>query len=48
MKTQNYEKVIHHSSNGLSYYVTVVGAEKSYVLQILTDGTIDVFKKMKN
>jgi hypothetical protein len=37
-----------HADNGMSYYVTIAGSEKSYVLQILTDGTISVFKKMKN
>lgn len=30
------------------YYVTVVAPQKLYVLQIDTDGTISVFKKMKN
>ncbi|MHA4809806.1 hypothetical protein ACX0G9_16955 [Flavitalea flava] len=34
--------------NGLSYYVTVVAPQKMYVLQIAADGTISVFKKMKN
>ena len=33
---------------GLSYYVTIVGPKRSYVLKVSTDGMIDVFKKMKN
>jgi len=33
---------------GMSYYVTVANAQKTYVLKITTDGTISVFKKMKN
>jgi hypothetical protein len=35
------------AENGLSYYVNVVGPEKSYVLHVDIDGTISVFKKMK-
>ena len=34
--------------DGLNYYVTVEGKQKLYVLQISTEGTISVFKKMKN
>ena len=37
-----------HSENGLSYYVTVVKADRKYVLNVATDGSISVFKKMKN
>jgi len=37
-----------HSENGLSYYVTVVKEDKKYVLNVATDGTISVFKKMKS
>jgi hypothetical protein len=37
-----------HVENGVGYYVTVVSLEKSYVLHVSNDGTIDVFKKMKN
>jgi hypothetical protein len=36
-----------NADSGLSYYVTVVGPEKSYVLHLDADGTISVFKKMK-
>lgn len=36
------------TDTGLSYYVTVADAQKTYVLKITTDGTIAVFKKMKN
>jgi hypothetical protein len=36
------------TDTGLSYYVTVADAQKTYVLKIITDGTISVFKKMKN
>src|SRR6186713_315393 len=36
-----------HAVDGLNYYVTVAGKERSYVLQISTEGTISVFKKMK-
>ncbi|HLZ16125.1 MAG TPA: hypothetical protein VKQ08_03760 [Cyclobacteriaceae bacterium] len=36
------------AETGLSYYVTISGPEKSYVLQLLSDGTTSVFKKMKN
>ncbi len=37
-----------HSENGMSYYVTVVKDDRKYVLNIATDGTISVFKKMKS
>jgi len=37
-----------HPVDGLNYYVTVEGKQKSYVLQISTEGAISVFKKMKN
>jgi hypothetical protein len=37
-----------HSENGLSYYVTVVKEDKKYVLNVATDGSISVFKKMKS
>lgn len=33
---------------GLSYYVTIIGPEKAYLLQISTNGNISVFKKMKH
>lgn len=36
-----------NADTGLSYYITVVGPEKAYVLHLDTDGTISVFKKMK-
>jgi hypothetical protein len=36
------------ADTGLSYYVTVADTQKTYVLKITTDGTISVFKKMKN
>ena len=36
-----------HSENGLSYYVTVVKHDRKYVLNVATDGSISVFKKMK-
>jgi len=37
-----------HAQNGLSYYVSVTNGERSYVLNVASDGTISVFKKMKN
>ena len=37
-----------HAENGLSYYVTVVKEDRKYVLNVATDGTISVFKKMKS
>jgi hypothetical protein len=37
-----------HAENGMSYYVTVVRENKKYVLNVASDGTISVFKKMKN
>ena len=37
-----------HSENGLSYYVTVVKEDRKYVLNVATDGSISVFKKMKS
>jgi len=37
-----------HAQNGMSYYVSVTKGERSYVLNVATDGTISVFKKMKN
>ena len=37
-----------HADSGLSYYVTVVNAQKAYVLEVRADGAISVFKKMKN
>lgn len=37
-----------HADTGLSYYVTVVAPEKTYVLEVSGSGTISVFKKMKN
>ena len=37
-----------HAENGMSYYITVVKDDKKYVLNVSTDGTISVFKKMKN
>ena len=37
-----------HSENGLSYYVTVVKDDRKYVLNVATDGSISVFKKMKS
>jgi hypothetical protein len=37
-----------HAENGMSYYVTVSNKEKKYVLNVTTDGSISVFKKMKN
>jgi len=37
-----------HTTEGLKYYVTVQGAQRSYVLEISPEGTISVFKKMKN
>jgi hypothetical protein len=36
-----------HVAEGLNYYVTIEGKERSYVLQISSEGTISVFKKMK-
>jgi hypothetical protein len=36
-----------HADTGLSYYVTVENSERTYVLNVFTDGTIVVFKKMK-
>ncbi|HEX9510663.1 MAG TPA: hypothetical protein VF939_09275 [Puia sp.] len=36
------------TDSGLSYYVTVVSPQKAYVLKVSTDGTIEVFKKMRN
>jgi hypothetical protein len=36
------------ATNGLSYYVTVVSTKTAYLLHISTDGTISVFKKMRN
>jgi hypothetical protein len=35
-------------SDGLSYYITVTGPEKTYLLQVSADGNISVFKKMKH
>ena len=37
-----------HSENGLSYYVTVIKEDRKYVLNVATDGSISVFKKMKS
>jgi len=37
-----------HSENGLSYYVTVIKEDRKYVLNVASDGTISVFKKMKS
>ncbi|HVU54030.1 MAG TPA: hypothetical protein VHD83_03205 [Puia sp.] len=37
-----------HAENGLSYYVTVVKEDRKYVLNVATDGSISVFKKMKS
>ena len=37
-----------HTDAGLNYYVTVVSAQKAYVLEVSSNGTISVFKKMKN
>lgn len=37
-----------HTDAGLNYYVTVVGYQKAYVLEVSSNGTINVFKKMKN
>jgi hypothetical protein len=37
-----------HAQNGMSYYVSVINGERAYVLNVATDGTISVFKKMKN
>jgi len=37
-----------HAQNGLSYYVSVTNGERSYVLNVASDGSISVFKKMKN
>jgi hypothetical protein len=36
------------ANDGLCYYVTVSGPEKTYILHISPNGSIDVFKKMKN
>jgi hypothetical protein len=36
-----------HTDTGLSYYVTIAGPEKAYVLRLDADGTTSVFKKMK-
>ena len=36
------------SDDGVTYYVTVIGAKNSYLLHVSTSGTISVFKKMKN
>ena len=36
------------ANDGLCYYVTVSGPGKSYILHISPNGSIDVFKKMKN
>jgi hypothetical protein len=36
------------TDNNLSYYITVIGAKASYLLRISADGTLSVFKKMKN
>ncbi len=36
-----------HTDNGMSYFATVVKGNKKYILNIATDGTISVFKKMK-
>lgn len=36
------------NDNNLSYYVNVVGPKTSLLLQISTDGSLSVFKKMKN
>jgi hypothetical protein len=35
------------TDSGMNYYITVAAPEKCYVLQVLSDGTISVFKKMK-
>lgn len=35
-------------NDGVSYYVTMVGAKTSYLLRVSTGGSISVFKKMKN
>jgi hypothetical protein len=35
------------TDSGMNYYITVVAPEKYYVLQVTSDGTISVFKKMK-
>lgn len=37
-----------HTDTGLSYYVTIVAPEKAYVLEVASNSTISVFKKMKN
>ena len=34
--------------NSLSYYVTVVSIKTTYLLHVSADGSISVFKKMKN
>jgi hypothetical protein len=36
-----------HAQNGMSYYVTVVKEDRKYVLNVASDGSISVFKKMK-
>lgn len=37
-----------HAEEGMSYYVTVINGDKKYVLNVATDGSISVFKKMKS
>ena len=37
-----------HAENGLSYYITIVKDDRKYVLNVATDGSISVFKKMKS
>jgi hypothetical protein len=36
------------ANDGLCYYVTVTSPERSYILHVSPNGSIDVFKKMKN
>ncbi len=36
------------SDDGVSYYVTAIGAKTTYLLRVSTSGSISVFKKMKN
>jgi hypothetical protein len=39
---------LNDTTDGLCYYVTVAGLQKSYVLCVSPNGSISVFKKMKN
>jgi len=36
-----------HAETGMSYFATIVKGDKKYILNIASDGTVSVFKKMK-